>query len=178
MPKFSDILQFPRAHYEVTVGWEYLEEHIKSQSNPEVGAVLNLNPDFQRAHVWIQEQQIAYVEYVLKGGEVGRNLTFNCVGWMEDWRGPYEIVDGKQRLEAVRAFLRNDFKAFGHHYKEYTDKLRITSAYFNWRVCSISDRAQILQLYLNINAGGTPHTKQELNKVRKMLNKLNGDEIK
>lgn len=176
MPKFSNIIQLPSAHYEITVGWDYLERHIEHQQNPQDGAILNLDPDFQRAHVWTQEQQIAYVEYILMGGDVGRNLTFNCVGWMEDWRGPYEIVDGKQRLEAARAFLRNDFKAFGHYYKEYTDKLRITKVFFNWRVCSIKNRAEILQLYLNINAGGTPHTKKELDKVRKMLNKLKGSE--
>lgn len=172
MAKFSDIPQFPRAYYEVTVGWQYLEEHIKKQSNPEVGASLDLNPDFQRAHVWTREQQIAYVEYALMGGEVGKNLTFNCVGWMKGWKGPYEIVDGKQRLEAVRAFLRNDFKVFGSYRNEFTDYLRITTAYFNWRVCSIEKREDILQLYLNINAGGTPHTKKELDKVRKILGKL------
>ena len=76
MAKYSDIELFPRAHYEVDVDWHYLEAHLKNAL--EDG--LNLNPEFQRAHVWTREQQVAYVEYILRGGEVGRNITFNCPG--------------------------------------------------------------------------------------------------
>jgi hypothetical protein len=166
MAKFADIELFPRAHYEVDVDWHYLERHIKTAM--EDG--LNLDPDFQRAHCWSREQQIAYVEYVIKGGEVGKNLTFNCPNWcmklVQD--SEYVIVDGKQRLEAARAFLRNDFKAFGHYRNEYTDRMRLHVG-FKWRVCTLTTRKELLQLYLNINAGGTPHTEEELNKVRKML---------
>ena len=167
MPSFQDSPQFPHANYSVDVDWHYLEQHI-ARAIKDDG--LDLNPSYQRAHVWKVEQQIAFVEYQLQGGEVGKNLTFNCPGWMYsiDKIGPYEIVDGKQRLEAVRAFLRDDIPAFGHKFSEYTGHLRMFHS-FKWRVCTLETRAEVLQLYLNINAGGTPHTKQELDKVRKML---------
>jgi len=116
--KFSDIPQFPRAHYQVNVSWEYLEETVEWYLALEL-APLDLNPDFQRAHVWTEAQQRAYVEYVLRGGEVGRTLTFNCPGWMNDFRGPYVIVDGKQRLEAARKFVRGELKVFGQTYAEF-----------------------------------------------------------
>jgi hypothetical protein len=168
MALYRDIELFPRYHYEVDIDWHYLEVTIE-RAIKEDG--LNLNPDFQRAHVWTRDQQIAYVEYILKGGEVGKNLTFNCPGWggVIDI-GRYEIIDGKQRLEAARAFLRDDFKAFGHYRSEYKDRMRLHIG-FKWRVCCLETRAEVLQLYLNINAGGTPHTKDELDKVRDMLAK-------
>jgi hypothetical protein len=164
---FQDIPQFPTAHYSVDVDWKMLERHIEHAIEFDG---LNLEPSFQRAHVWNRQQQIAFVEYQLQGGEVGIELTFNCPGWLHavDKIGPYEIVDGKQRLEAVRAFLRDDLPAFGQKFSEFTGTLRIFHS-FKWRICTLETRAEVLQLYLNINAGGTPHTKQELNKVRQML---------
>lgn len=64
-------------------------------------------------------------------------------------------------LEAVRAFLRDEFTAFGSLRSEYTDHMRLHLG-FKWRICGLATRAEILQLYLNINAGGTPHTQSEL----------------
>lgn len=169
MPKFADIPKLPRAHYEVTVEWRGLERSIKESALMEG---LDLDPPFQRAHVWTKAQQTAYIEYQLQGGEVGKNLTFNCPGWGGRIDiGKYVIVDGKQRLEAVRAFMRDEVPVFGHRFSEFTDSLRLTHASFNWRICTLEAEAEILRLYLNINAGGTPHTKAELDKVRRMLAK-------
>jgi hypothetical protein len=174
-PSFNDIPQFPRAHYEVDISWDYLEDHLKHYFE---SYNLDLDPDFQRAHIWTREQQTAYVEYCLMGGEVGRNLTFNHPSWNTTLgRDSHrmEIIDGKQRLEAVRSFLRNEFPVFSHKFLEYTDFPRIATVGFRFRICSLETREQILQMYLNINAGGTPHTKEELDKVRNMLSKERSD---
>lgn len=168
---FKDIPQFPKHHYAVDVSWDYLEDHIAHEQAERYGAQLDLEPDFQRAHVWTKNQQKDYIEYSLQGGEVGRNIVFNCAGWGEDYRGPYVIVDGKQRLEAVRAFLRGEVKAFGLRFGEFTGRLSLTGPSFSWRVCALESRKELLELYLSINAGGTPHTNAELEKVRAMLKK-------
>lgn len=161
----QDIPKFPRAHWQVNVGWEYLETMIADWVRD---YNLNLEPDFQRAHVWTEQQQRAYVEYVLRGGEVGRALTFNCPGWTTTLSvGAYEIVDGKQRLEAVRRFMRDELVVFGSRRSEFTGRLRIFHD-FEWRVCEL-DRKGVLELYLNINGGGTPHTRAELDRVRALL---------
>lgn len=167
MLSFQDIPQFPKAAYEVDVSWNYIEQQIEGFTK-DFG--LDLNPDFQRAHVWTEDQQRAYIEYIMQGGEVGKNITFNCPGWRSMAKnGRMEIVDGKQRLEAVRKFLRNDLHVFGYKYLEFTGKLRITTHGFKWRVCELNKRSDLLRLYLNINAGGTPHTDRELARVRRLL---------
>jgi len=172
MALFRDIPLLPRAPYEVDVDWHGLERFIQSAIEHDG---LNLDPDFQRAHVWTREQQVAYVEYVMQGGEVGKNITFNAVGWGYDLViGSYEIIDGKQRLEAVRAWLRDEFKAHGYFRSDFTDRMRLHMG-FKWRVCSLNTREEILQLYLNINAGGTPHTQEELDRVRIMLARERGE---
>lgn len=168
--KFSDIPQLPQAHYQIHVDWTYLEEHLAHWGERVgSGGGLNLDPDYQRAHVWTREQQVAYVEYTLMGGEVGQQITWNSPDWGDTWKRPTELVDGKQRLEAVRSFLRDGFPAFGAKFSEYTDKLRMTGPRFEFRVCKLGTRAEILQLYLNINAGGTPHSQSELDRVRRLL---------
>jgi hypothetical protein len=138
---------------------------------------LDLSPDFQRAHVWTREQQIAYVEYCLMGGEVGKVITLNSPDWLQE-RGEtqpvMELVDGKQRIEAVLAFLRDEISIFGHKRSEIKGEMRGHKAGFKFRICALTTRQEILQLYLNINAGGTPHTREEIQKVRDMLSKTQG----
>lgn len=150
--------------------WTELERHIASQQERCEGmAALDLEPDFQRAHVWTEAQQIAFVEYQLQGGTSGKELYFNCAGWGLDYRGPYVIVDGKQRLQAVRRFIANEIPAFGHLLSEYDDKLNFLDNHFNWNVAALESRTEVLQWYLNFNAGGTVHTAEELERVRKLI---------
>jgi hypothetical protein len=167
--------QFPRAHYSVTVPWDSVEstiDRLTKMGNPK--EFLDLDPDFQRGHVWTRDQQIAYVDFILLGGEASSTLTFNCPGWMKDFRGPYTIVDGKQRLEAVRSFMRGEYRVLAGHGGRVEGWLvsEIHLPYFanfDWRVHALDDREQVLRLYLGMNRGGTPHTEEEIRKVEGML---------
>jgi len=165
--KYSDIPQFLKFNYEIDAEWDYLETILKGYEEDEG---LDLNPDFQRAHIWTEKQQVDYIEYVLKGGEVGKQIIFNNEGGRLNW-GRLTLIDGKQRLEAARKFMRDKLRVFGCFYSEITGRRRLLHASFKFRMCCLTTREEILQLYLNINAGGTPHTKEELDKVRKMLKK-------
>lgn len=162
--KFSDINQLPRFYYQINVPWGYIEQTLSGYAK----TGLDLSPDFQRAHVWSEDQQVAYVEYVLRGGEVGRSIVFNNDGPNGNW-GFITLVDGKQRIEAVRKFMRNELRVFGHSLSGFEDKMRIFQDDFLFRICNLHTKAELLQLYLNINARGTPHTEDELNKVWAML---------
>ena len=171
MPKFKDIKTFPHCNYSTTVPWRYLTTFIAEAENPICGAKLDLNPDFQREHVWTEEQQIAYVEYVLKGDKSGKDLYFNCAGWGNSYAGPYVIVDGKQRLQAVRLFLADYIKVFGYYYHEYEDKLDSSIATFTWNIAALDTRKEVLEWYLAFNSSGVQHSKSELARVRELLKK-------
>lgn len=166
-PALREIPQFPHSGYFVHISWDYLIRHIEHES--EVGLVLE--PDYQRGHVWSEAQQIAYVEYGLMGGESGMVITTNCPGWMVDFRGPYELVDGLQRVSAVLRFLNNEIPAFGHKLADYRDKLSSMRPRFEWRVFSLPTRAEVLQLYLLMNSGGVVHSPKELQRVKRLLQK-------
>jgi len=163
---WNEIKKFTQIHYRVCVPWNYLEEQLVKF----VEYGLNLNPDFQRGHVWTEQQQIAFVEYALKEPQSGLEIFFNHPGWMITFKGEFVLVDGKQRLEAARRFLNNEIPAFGCYYRDFTgfDKIPYDiQFYFN--IAKLKTRAEVLNWYIDFNAGGTPHTTKEIERVREML---------
>lgn len=164
--KFSDIPKFIHGgDYHVHVSWKSIERWLSEEY---VDA--DLNPDFQRGHVWSRDKQIRYVEYILRGGKSSKDIYFNNAGWLLAKEDDTVLVDGKQRLEAVRAFLRNEFPAFGSFYHEYTDNLTIVdNTMFIVHVNNLQTREEVLQWYLDLNDGGVVHTEDELNRVRWLL---------
>lgn len=162
--KFRDIPQFPSAGYTIDIEWGYVEKYVS-----DADLSLIMEPDYQRGHVWSDAQRIAFVEYGLMGGESSMVITTNCPGWMGDWRGPFELVDGLQRLTAVLKFMRNELPAFGHYRREYTDNMRGSCCRFKWRVLNLPTRAEVLNLYLLMNSGGVVHSPEEITRVRGLL---------
>jgi len=132
---------------------------------------LQLNPDFQRGHVWTQAQQIAYIEYVLRGGQSGLVLYFNKPDWQARRTTEYNdfvIVDGLQRLTAILRFVQDEIPAYGHLYSQFEGPLRLFHD-VRINVNCLQTRAEVLQWYLEMNAGGTPHTAEEIERVRALL---------
>lgn len=167
--RFEDIDKFTTdGGWECNYRWDSaidtLEEWVKEDR-------LNLNPDFQRFHVWTEEQQIAFVEFFLRGGKTGRVIYFNHPGWQRNYAGEFVLVDGKQRIEALRRFRDNEIKVFGSYLKEYTDKISWTDYTIRINVNTLQTRAEVLQWYIDMNAGGTPHTSEEIEKAKWLLKK-------
>lgn len=169
--KFNDIPSFTRdGSYEVDTPPERLlvniQEHIDNDR-------LDIDPDFQRAHVWTRSQQKAYIEFFLRRGRTARVIYLNNPSWHMRAKTDYNdfvLVDGKQRLQAWKDFYAGAFKVFGSYQHEFTDRIRqINTMKIN--VNDLQTKAEVLQWYLDFNSGGTPHTNAELNKVRKLLKK-------
>jgi uncharacterized protein with ParB-like and HNH nuclease domain len=89
---------------------------------------------------------------------------------MDSFKGPFVLVDGKQRLTAVLRFLHNELPVFGgYYYEDFEDTLSSTTPNFIFCVNNLPSMQLVLQWYLELNSGGTPHTKAELLRVQKML---------
>lgn len=168
--RFNDIPQFTKsAPYAVDVDWNFLEDHLDHMND--TGRTLDLDPDFQRGHVWSEKKQIEYVEFILRGGDSSKDLFFNQAKFQDGEVGVMVLVDGKQRLQAVRLFMANKIKAFGLYRNEYGDKPDMMSAKFRIHVNDLETRAEVLQWYLDLNTGGVVHTSEEINKVKALLKK-------
>jgi uncharacterized protein with ParB-like and HNH nuclease domain len=174
--RFADIKKFPRSSYHVDIDFKYVETTLESWNDRSNGSPLILNPEWQRGHVWTEDQQIAWIEYILKGGTTGRDIYFNCSTWMGNYNTPVYCVDGLQRLTAVMAFMNNKIPAFGYLLTQYEDSIRLADARLTFNMLKISNKKELLTIYHNFNAGGTPHSKEEMKRIEKMIEETPEDE--
>lgn len=168
----------PNAVWTCDFTLNYLEKGLEGFAK-DYGAC-NLIPDFQRGHVWTREQQERFIEALIRGTlPVSCMLIqFNCPHWENhDYRGdlPREVqcVDGLQRLTALRKFLRGEIKAFGMAVDAFKgtrfDVCRPSYA-VKFAMHTFQTKVELLQFYLDLNDGGTPHSQAEIARVRAMLN--------
>ena len=129
---------------------------------------LQLNPDFQRGHVWTKGQQTAFVEYLLRGGTSDRTLYFNHPGWMAASRGNL-CVDGLQRITAIRSFINNELRAFGQYYSEFGGHVDRLDHCMQVNVNDLQTKREVLQWYVEMNSGGTPHSQAEIDRVKALM---------
>ena len=169
--RFRDIPLFTReASYQV----DYPMDHFIKYIDDEIATMnLQLCPDFQRGHVWTEKQQIAYLEFFLRGGKTGRHISSNCPSWHRPVKDgacdAYVCVDGLQRITAFRRFLNNEIKVFGSYRNEFTDSPRLLNDTIRLHVNDLKTRREVLQWYIDMNAGGTPNTKKEITRVTQLL---------
>jgi hypothetical protein len=68
---------------------------------------IDLNPDFQRRDRWDAEKQSRFIESIIM------NVPIPPVFLGEDQYGKYVVLDGRQRLTAIKDFLSNIYKLTG-----------------------------------------------------------------
>lgn len=164
--KFSELPQFTSVgNWEVSFEFKYFIQWILK----EIENGLVLNPDFQRGHVWTEEQQVAFVEYYLKGGQIGV-IYLNAPEFPSVYKdGEYVCVDGLQRITALMRFYSNEIKIFGRYlYKDFTDRPKYD---VRVNVNNLKSRKEVLKWYIDLNSGGTPHSSEEINRVKELLEK-------
>lgn len=152
----------------------FIEDHSKE------GGV-DLDPDFQRGHVWTDQNRTRYVEHLLRGGQHGRVIVWNSPTYEyrnrradSDLPSTLVIVDGKQRLTAIRRFIADEVMVFGGNRlsdfdaKSQKDILIGTSQYLRltMHMHGLQYRRELLDLYLQLNEGAIAHAPEEIERVR------------
>jgi len=165
MPSFDDIKPFTRdGRYHIDIQLNHFRRTIEKYIDE---YNLQLNPDFQRGHVWTRKQQVDFIEYLLRDG-ISPCIRFNHPNWMGSWEGDMVCVDGLQRCTAILQFLDDKFKVFGGFYSEFDG---FSSVSISIRINDLKTRADVLKWYIDLNSGGTVHTDEDIQKVKKLLDK-------
>jgi hypothetical protein len=136
---------------------------------------IDICPDFQRGHVWTNDQRVSFVEYMLRGGKQNNTIIFNQMGdSLHNGKYPYQCIDGLQRITSVHMFMHDELEVFGgltcsemvkrYKYKKFPG----TTYYLNIQCTNLKTRADILAFYLEFNSAGTVHTEKELERVWKL----------
>ena len=107
-----------RCVYEADWAWHNIFRSLEELGKEYEG--LNYTPDFQRGHVWTDEQQCHFIENVLRGVVTtsGFLIQFNCPNWENyhyqgDLARGFECIDGLQRLTALRRFVQGEISPLG-----------------------------------------------------------------
>lgn len=84
-------------------------------------------------------------------------------------------MDGLQRTNAIERFVGNQICAFGQYYSDFEFPIRdvagVPSAAFkvNVHMNHFETHKEILEWYYSLNSGGTPHSKEELDRIRQLI---------
>jgi uncharacterized protein with ParB-like and HNH nuclease domain len=166
--KLSEITEFKNfGNYQTDISLHHLLAQLEQYK---IQDGLQLCPDFQRGHVWTEDQKIAFVEFVFKKGKTSP-ILFNHTEWMRSFEGEFVCVDGLQRLTALTDFLTGILPIFGGNYYSQIDDVFSASKriYLQYYINDLRTRKEVLEWYLELNSGGTVHTRQELDRVRNLL---------
>lgn len=131
---------------------------------------LDLAPDFQRAFVWSDRQQVRLVESILLG------IPLPAFYFNQDKSGAHQVVDGVQRLTTVRHFmsdelqLREDYLEYLQDLKELTystldpaTRRRFAGTQIVAHVIEPQTPDEVkYDIFSRVNTGGSPLTAQEI----------------
>ena len=117
-----------------------------------------------------------YLPRRIHGGRTGRIIYLNKPDWHgsvpEGAYNEFVCVDGLQRLTAIRRFMNGEIPVFGSYIQEFEDRMRIMGDSIKVNINDLKSEKEVLQWYVDMNSGGTPHTNEEIEKVRKMISEL------
>lgn len=174
---YLKVRPMPTPIYTVDIGLARIEWFLSEQesSMADMGGKLELVPDFQRGHVWSDEQRVRFVESFIRGA-APKLIQFNCPGWQTSSDSgdiphhTFQCIDGLQRLTSLRKFIAGDVLVFdgmtaadlkGSPFDPARMHFPVAVYEFTWK-------ADLLRYYLDHNGSGTPHSKEELDRVQKL----------
>lgn len=154
----------PTCSNHVNVGIKRLRNHIELYD-------VNCDPDYQRDHVWTDIQAEKFVGALLENPESIPPMWINVCKDLSS-----ELVDGKQRVHSILRWLDGEIPArcpmgevvWIHELDEVDLRALSTNVTLSWKFVEL-DRKGVIDFYLRLNSGGTIHSEEELDRVRKLL---------
>jgi hypothetical protein len=119
---------------------------------------INMNPEYQRDYVWDQSDKEKLIRSIFMGADIGRFALIT------DYSNPgsnpygYEILDGKQRLNAIIEYFENRWPYDGVYYNDLSWKDRHRFANHLVQISYLdkteTNKDEIIQQFIIINQAG------------------------
>lgn len=143
---------------------------------------LNLDPDYQRGHVWTFNQQAKFIGHLIEGGTCANPIINTgpegkmLYGLYKNGDPASEILDGKQRITAMLYFsdgkiparLTDGRNIYVNDMNALSQTSMRMSIGVSYQIVELT-REKCLHWYIKLNRGGTVHTDAEIERVRSML---------
>ena len=133
-----------------------------------------VDPDYQRGYVWTPADKHQLIHSVMNRFDIGK-FVYIKYDYNPGRRYTYEILDGKQRMNALQEFVEGRFEYEGYTFIQFSDDDR--RALLGGRVqyvdvsASRLTEAMKLHLFLSVNTAGVPQSAEHMDKVRAMYEK-------
>lgn len=152
-----------RVHYQTV---DYDIKYLKAR----VGDTFDINPDYQREHVWTKEQRELFLGFFLENGRMPLIFLQDD----NDWVTPFEVIDGKQRLTSCVMFIDGEVCARlsdgrSVWWRDFNERDRRMVPSIKCGIVRLESRAEVLRFYLKLNRGGTVHSDEEIARVQALL---------
>lgn len=129
--------------------------------------------DYQRDYVWSLEDKQELINSIFQGIDIGKFVFVERK--ITSVEKSYEILDGKQRLNAIMEFYENRFKFKDVYFYELSKKDK--NVFRNHSISSAVVKENItekqkLNLFVRLNSFGKVMSKEHLEKVKEMMKEI------
>jgi len=136
---------------------------------------VNMNPDYQRDLVWELKDKVKLIDSIFHNVDIGK-FVFRSLEYKESYEKnekgyTYEIIDGKQRLTAIKEFYEDRFKYKGRTFSELNlrDKAHFDTYSISCAEVKGATDQQIYKLFVRLNTGGKAVSEEQINKVKNLI---------
>ena len=129
---------------------------------------VNFDPEYQRDLVWDLADKVSLIDSIFNNIEIGK---FAFIKRDYSYDIFYEILDGKQRLTALREFYEDRFEYKGCTYSEMSPDDRHHFRNTGVTIGDIAepkDRKDIYRYFVKLNTAGKPIDQSHLDKIKKL----------
>ncbi|HHG9960346.1 TPA: DUF262 domain-containing protein [Yersinia enterocolitica] len=130
--------------------------------------------DYQRAYVWGEEEQQAFLHTVVSGFPVGHVAIAKTPDWCEKEEAFLEVVDGKQRLTTLKLFITNEIPIIidGQRilWRELSRPEQLAFGHTSMPALILDDasRDDLLSYFIAVNFTGVPQSDEHKRYVLKL----------
>ncbi|MDX9695802.1 MAG: DUF262 domain-containing protein [Bacteroidales bacterium] len=134
---------------------------------------IDLNPDYQRGHVWEQKHKQALIKSIFENIDIGKFVFIYRTFEHGDSSGNfYEVLDGKQRVTAILEFYENRFQYEGFYFKDLCVQDRHHFENYMISYCQVNEKGFTDEMkykyFLMLNVSGVPQDEEHIQYVRSL----------
>lgn len=150
----------------------YNKEMLEGQLHKIYDWGVDFSPEYQREYVWDLEDKVDLIDSIMKNLDIGKFVyVFRGYGAENEF---YEILDGKQRLTAIKEFYEDRFMYKG---KYFSDLSRRDQDTFLDRIVDVAEvegvtLKQKMEYFIRLNTKGRVMDKEHLAMVEEKIKEM------
>lgn len=128
---------------------------------------IDMEPDYQRDYVWEPKDKEDLITSIFEGNEIGR-FVVKQNGFRKD-KKYLEIVDGKQRLNAIVEYITGQWKWKGKYFNELLNTDRMRFEHTGILICTIREnvsKEDVIKMFIKINTVGKVMDKEHIENIK------------